>query len=72
VSIGPQRIEFNAHRVFDVPYLLGFFGSRHVIDSFLYVNDDGGLFERAEFSEEVISSNFGCNFGCRIFEMIKV
>lgn len=33
--IGKQRIEFNAHRVFDVKYLLDFFEGKYRIDMFL-------------------------------------
>ena len=46
VPIGKQRIEFNAHRVFSVEYLVNvMIGSRYKIDSFSYVNDKGDLVE---------------------------
>lgn len=72
VPIGPQRIEFNAHRVFSVKYLLDLFQDRYKIDSFSYVNDLGDLFENVQLESASIEQNFGCKFGCGIFEMTKI
>lgn len=68
--IGPQRINFNAHRVFSISYLLQIFEPDYTIDRFSYVDDAGGLHTDVSV-EEGISHNFGCNFGCGIFEMTK-
>lgn len=38
VPIGPQRIEFNAHRVFSVTYLLECLDSKYSIDQFSFVD----------------------------------
>jgi SAM-dependent methyltransferase len=71
VPIGPQRIEFNAHRVFSLDYLLALFRDRFELDDFSYV-DDRGLFHRsAVLSDENVVANFGCIYGCGIFEMTK-
>lgn len=70
--IGPQRIEFNAHRVFSVKYLLDILSSRFRIDSFSYVDDEGNLWENASLKEEAIQSNFNCIYGCGIFELTKL
>jgi SAM-dependent methyltransferase len=72
VPIGPQRIEFNAHRIFSVKYLLDLFKTRYKVDSFSFVNDNGDLFENVELEASRIEANFGCNFGCGIFEMTKI
>ena len=72
VPIGRQRIEFNAHRVFDLRYLLRLFEGRYKIESFSYVDDKGILFENAALTDEGIDMNFGCDFGCGIFEMTKL
>lgn len=72
VPIGSQRVEFNAHRVFSMVYLIELFGDRFLIDYFSYVNDKGDLIENAELTRENIDSNFGCYFGCGIFEMTKL
>ena len=69
--IGKQRIEFNAHRVFAVEYLLELFKANYTLFTFSYVNDEGDLFENIELNEEEIKRNLGCTYGCGIFELIK-
>jgi SAM-dependent methyltransferase len=69
--IGPQRIEFNAHRIFSVEYLISVFSADYTIKSFSYVNDLGIFYEDAELTLENIQSNFGCKYGCGIFTLIK-
>jgi SAM-dependent methyltransferase len=69
--IGKQRIEFNAHRVFSLRYLLDLFAGRYNIDHFSYVDDAGDLHENTELTAAGIESNFGCVYGCGIFEMTK-
>ncbi len=71
VPIGKQRIEFNAHRVFSVEYLLDFFKENFRLDTFSYVNDKGDLFEDVKLTPENIKTNFNCHWGCGIFEMTK-
>jgi hypothetical protein len=71
VPIGKQRIEFNAHRVFSINYLLQNLDDKFKVESFHYVDDKGDLFENASLSKEFIDSNFNCNYGCGIFELIK-
>jgi SAM-dependent methyltransferase len=72
VPIGKQRIEYNAHRVFSVNYLLNLFKNNYVIDSFSYVDDHGDLFEDCALTQNNINNNFSCKYGCGIFEMTKV
>ena len=70
--IGPQRIEFNAHRVFSVHYLLKLFESKYDIVSFSYINNKGDLVVNQDLNNpKLVSENFGCTYGCGIFEMIK-
>lgn len=71
VPIGEQRIEFNAHRVFSIDYLLKMIEGRYKIDSFSYVNDAGNLIKNAEINEDSIRTNFSCHYGCGIFELTK-
>ena len=71
VPIGSQRIEFNAHRVFSVRYLLDLFDGKFSLNSFSYIDDKGDFFENVEISEKEIDRNFNCNFGCGIFELTK-
>lgn len=71
VPIGPQRIEFNAHRVFSIGYLLDELNTNFYLESFSYVNDEGDFFEGVELNEQDIETNYGCNYGCGIFICIK-
>ena len=72
VPIGPQRIEFDAHRVFSVNYLLELFDNKYHIDHFSYVDDRGNLHENELITDKNKNDNFDCNFGCGIFEMTKL
>ncbi|MBO0952311.1 DUF268 domain-containing protein [Fibrella forsythiae] len=69
--IGPQRIEFNAHRVFCVAYLLELFQADYELVHFSYVDDRGNLHKHITLTEENISTNLGCRYGCGIFELRK-
>ncbi|MDH5524731.1 MAG: DUF268 domain-containing protein [Desulfobulbaceae bacterium] len=71
VPIGEQRIEFNAHRVFSVQYLLDLFRDEFSVKTFSYVDDRGDLHEDVSLREEDVASNFSCTYGCGIFELIK-
>lgn len=72
VPIGKQRIEFNARRVFSISYLLELFNNKFKLDQFSYVNDKGDLFEDVKLDNGSVKNNYGCNFGCGIFEMTKI
>jgi len=72
VPIGKQRIEFNAHRVFAVKYLIELIQDKYRIDSFSYVNDKGDLFKDTKLSPEDVENNYGCNYGCGILELTKL
>ena len=72
VPIGPQRIEFDAHRVFSISYLLELFDNKYHIDHFSYVDDKGDLHENELITDKSKNDNFNCNYGCGIFEMTKL
>ena len=72
VPIGPQRIEFNAHRVFSVKYLIELIHDKYHVDFFSYVNDEGNLIRDAALNPVDVDNNFGCKYGCGIFELTKV
>jgi len=69
--IGPNRLEFNAQRVFSVGYLLDALSDRFTVERFSYVGDDGRLREAVELTPEAVRTSFGCDFGCGIFELTK-
>jgi len=71
VPIGPQRIEFNAHRVFSVSTLLSM-ASDFRVDAFSYVDDRGDLHENSALAADAVVADFGCRYGCGILELTKI
>ena len=71
VPMGPRRIEFNAHRVFDLKYLLKLFDGKYVIDMFSFIDDEGNLHEDINMADG-LENNFGCHYGHAVFEMTKL
>ena len=69
--IGPQRIEFDAHRVFSVKYLIDLLESDFIIDNFSYIDDNNKIHISAKLSNTNVQNNFMCTYGCGIFELIK-
>lgn len=72
VPLGPQRIEFNAHRVFSLSFLLGMLPGLFRVDRFCYVDDAGELHEDVALTESRIADNCGCTLGCAILELTKL
>lgn len=61
-----ERIEFNAHRVFNVKTILKEFQDLKLV-SFSFVDDNGELYKNIELNGEM-----KCSFGLGIFEFKKV
>lgn len=72
VPIGPQRMEFNGHRIFSIRYLLNLIDGKYEIDNFSYVNDKGIFYENVSLTSQNIDSNCECRYGCGIFELTKI
>lgn len=72
VPIGPNRIEFNAHRVFAIQELINLFAGRFDVRRFSVVNDEGQLHDDLTLTSDGMRANFGCNFGLGIFELHKI
>lgn len=70
--MGPQRIEFNAHRVFSTEFLMNYFAREYRIERFSYVNDKGNLIEDVPLDDPGFSDNFGCRYGCAIMELVRL
>ena len=64
-----QRIEFNAHRVFQLPYLLSLLTQSFDLRSFSYVGDDGLLYPEQDAESAEANNTFGLRYGCGIFEL---
>ena len=71
VPLGKQRVEFHAHRVFSLKYLLELITPYYTINSFSYIDDENVFYENATISDSNIANNCGCNFGCAVFELTK-
>lgn len=69
--IGTQRIEFNAHRVFSINYLLEHLSPLFFVEDFAYVDDKGDLHTTVNLDSEEAKNNFGCRYGCGIFTLKK-
>lgn len=70
--VGRPRIEFNAHRVFDIHYLLQIFETAGLsLQSFAYVDDQGELIESADPFTTAGKKNFNLEYGCGIFVLVK-
>jgi hypothetical protein len=65
-----ERVEFNAHRVFNIKTILDLFKDLKLI-SFSYVNDSGDLLENININNLDLKNNYNLNFGCGIFELQK-
>ncbi len=66
VPVGRERVEFNAHRVFDPNTILGRFSGLH-LESFSYVGDDGEFYQ--DSSPSLMPKS---HFACGLFEFTKL
>ena len=71
VPLGQQRIEFHAHRIFSLSYLLDIVSRNFTIDCFSYVDDQGDFFPEVAITQTLQDSNCNCYIGCAIFELTK-
>lgn len=72
VPIGPQRIEFNAHRVFALGPLIALLEQRYRLDAFSYVGDDNHFHAAVDLDPAEVARNFGCHYGCGVFELTRL
>lgn len=71
VPIGKQGVYFNAHRVFAVNYLIELLEQRYTIDHFHYIDDTNTLHRNVDPRQPAAATNFGCGYGCGLFELTK-
>lgn len=69
VPIGPQRIEFDAHRVFSLPFLRARLDESFDIVRFRYVDDGGDLHEPTLEEYAADAESFRCWMGSGIFHL---
>lgn len=75
VPLGIQRIEFHAHRVFSLSYLLEMIMPLYDVESFSYIDQYGDFHPFTELTAENVETNCGCNglheIACAVFVLIK-
>ena len=70
--IGPQRLEFNAHRIFSTLTLLGWFAEGWQIERFAYLDDAGVMHEDVDWHDSSANMHFGCKTGLGILAARKL
>lgn len=71
VPIGPQRIEFNAHRVFSVPGLLAMVSRLFEVERLCCVGDNGSFYRDLDPFGQAAARSFDCSYGLGILELVK-
>lgn len=66
-----QRIEFNAHRIFCIPYILEMCKDTFTIQSISYIDDSGFFYQNIDLNDTRINNSFNCIHGCAIFVLKK-
>jgi hypothetical protein len=64
--IGPQRIEYNAHRVFSAITLRDWFADGWTIERFAVIGDTNTVRENLDPHDPEIENHFGCHLGVGI------
>jgi hypothetical protein len=65
-----QRIEFDAHRIFCLPYLLKLFVEPNFdLENFAYVDDVGELHTSVDVASAEAAQSFHLKYGCGIFTL---
>lgn len=71
--IGPQRIEFNAHRIFSAETLVSWFNNGWEIEELSCINDKGVLTTQLDWKNSAdLKQNFGCHAGVGIIVARKL
>lgn len=70
--IGRERIEFNAHRVFDVCTPLNWIKGRMELLKFSYVDDEGNFFKDIDIKDMEEVSRQEMSYGCGIYVFKKL
>lgn len=66
-----QRIEFNAHRVFSIPFLRNVLEQDFEIIDLSFIQDDGKLLLNVDPYGSESEKSFGAEYGCSIWTAIK-
>jgi hypothetical protein len=67
-----QRIEYDAHRVFSLPFLLEeVVADGFRLEAFAYIDDLGDLHTGVDTTSEAASRTFDLNYGCGVFTLTR-
>lgn len=66
-----QRVEFNAHRIFSLPFLFNFLASKVEIEELHFLDDFDRLNQVHEFGGEAFANSFNADFGLSIWYLRK-
>jgi hypothetical protein len=66
-----QRIEFNAHRVFSLPFLADFIKQRMLIDRVDFLDDNDELHRNIDLESPEAQTSFGAHYGLSIWVLSK-
>ena len=70
--MGPQRVVFNAHRVFAAQTLVGWFKDGWSIEKFAMIDDANQVHESLDWRSEQVANHFGCQLGVGIVAARKL
>jgi len=66
-----QRVEFNAHRIFSLPFLRSRLENDFDIEKLAFVGDDGNLVTGLDPYSDLANLSFGAHHGCSIWVLRK-
>jgi SAM-dependent methyltransferase len=69
--IGPERIEFNAHRIFAAKTLIEWFEDGWEIEKFAVIDDHNHTHECLDWKSDKVKNHFGCKSGIGILAARK-
>jgi hypothetical protein len=66
-----QRVEFNAHRVFSIPFLRDYLSQDYAIERLHFVTDSGRLVGDVDLESSEAKRTFDAHYGCSIWFLRK-
>jgi hypothetical protein len=68
----PQRVEFNAHRVFSLPFLREVLERDFSIERLAFIDDSGDLAPSVDPHSRDANRSFGAKYGCSVWVLKKM
>ena len=67
-----QRVEFNAHRVFSLPFLRDYLKASYSFEELSFIDDEGTLQSNIDPYSEEASNSFDAHYGCSVWTLKKI